>query len=164
MDLLPLSYHSPNQRYLYIDPPLPGQGLEVGSFANINVYSATPTYIPVRALSFLVSRRSGWSRRPLFPWRLITRRLAQVLSRGKVVDFGSVAFVSSTDHRQTLNFEVTPAMVPSVRLLVYYILFGEGTSELVADSVWLDVRDKCVNGLQVDAADQRGPPPRPQLL
>uniref|UniRef100_H3CK04 Complement component 5 n=1 Tax=Tetraodon nigroviridis TaxID=99883 RepID=H3CK04_TETNG len=131
LDLLPLSYHSPNQRYLYIDPPLPGQGLEVGSFANINVYSATPTYIPVRALSFLV------------------------LSRGKVVDFGSVAFVSSTDHRQTLNFEVTPAMVPSVRLLVYYILFGEGTSELVADSVWLDVRDKCVNGLQVDAADQR---------
>ncbi|CAF94607.1 unnamed protein product [Tetraodon nigroviridis] len=124
LDLLPLSYHSPNQRYLYIDPPLPGQGLEVGSFANINVYSATPTYIPVRALSFLV------------------------LSRGKVVDFGSVAFVSSTDHRQTLNFEVTPAMVPSVRLLVYYILFGEGTSELVADSVWLDVRDKCVNGLQ----------------
>lgn len=76
--------------------------------------------------------------------------LLQVLSKGKVVDFGSQKFVSSTDNKQTLSFKVTPSMVPSIRLLVYYILFGEGTSELVADSVWLDVRDKCVNGLQVE--------------
>ncbi|XP_042372695.1 complement C5-like, partial [Plectropomus leopardus] len=122
------AYHSPNQRYLYIDPPLPGQGLQVGRFANIKVYSATPSYVPVKALSYLV------------------------LSKGKVVDFGSQKFVSSGDHRQMLRFEVTPAMVPSIRLLVYYILYGEGTSELVADSVWLDVRDKCVNGLQTDVS------------
>lgn len=86
-----------------------------------------------------------------------------MLSKGKVVDFGSVAFVSGADHRQTLNFKVTSAMVPSVRLLVYYILFGEATSELVADSVWLDVKDKCVNGLQVEA-EPRGAPPRPPRL
>ena len=73
----------------------------------------------------------------------------QVLSKGKVVEFGSHKVVSSADNKQTLSFKVTGAMVPSIRLLVYYILFGEGTSELVADSVWLDVRDKCVNGLQV---------------
>lgn len=72
-----------------------------------------------------------------------------MLSRGKVVDFGSVKFVSSADNKQTLSFRVTPSMVPSIRLLVYYILFGEGTSELVADSIWLDVTHKCVNGLQV---------------
>lgn len=81
--------------------------------------------------------------------------MAQVLSKGKVVDFGSVAFVSSADHKHTVSFEVTPAMVPSVRLLVYYILFGEGTSELVADSVWLEVTQRCVNGLQVDATAVR---------
>lgn len=40
-------------------------------------------------------------------------------------------------------------MAPSIRLLVYYITYSEATSELVADSVWLDVRAKCVNGLQV---------------
>ncbi len=80
--------------------------------------------------------------------------LPQVLSKGKVVEFGSHKFVSSTDNKQTLSFAVTPSMVPSIRLLVYYILYGEGTSELVADSVWLDVKDKCVNGLKVqrDAA------------
>ncbi|XP_026177274.1 complement C5 [Mastacembelus armatus] len=120
------SYHSPNQRYLYIDPPLPGRSLEVGQFANIKVYSATPSYLPIKALSYLV------------------------LSKGKVVNFGSLKFASSFDNKQNLQFEVTAAMVPSIRLLVYYILYGEGTSELVADSVWLDVRDKCVNGLQTD--------------
>lgn len=73
----------------------------------------------------------------------------QVLSKGKVVAFHSQKFIASVDKKHTLSFQVTPAMVPSIRLLVYYILYGEGTSELVADSVWLDVRDRCVNGLQV---------------
>ncbi|XP_020505432.2 complement C5 [Labrus bergylta] len=120
------AYRSPNRRYLYIDPPLPGNGLEVGQFTNIKVYSATPSYVPVRALSYLV------------------------ISKGKVVTFGSQKFFSSSDNKQTLSFEVTSSMVPSIRLLIYYILFGEGTSELVADSIWLDVKDKCVNGLQTD--------------
>ncbi|XP_054867538.1 complement C5 [Amphiprion ocellaris] len=122
------AYHSPNQRYLYIDTPLLGHGLEVGHYANIKVYSATPSYLAIKALSYLV------------------------LSKGKVVDFGSRKFVSSADNKQTLSFEVTGAMVPSVRLLVYYILYGEGTAELVADSVWLDVRARCVEGLQTDVS------------
>ncbi|XP_041643759.1 complement C5 isoform X2 [Cheilinus undulatus] len=125
------AYHSPNSRYLYIDPPLPGRGLEVGQFANIKVYSAAPSYIPLRALSYLA------------------------LSKGKVVTFGTKEVVSSRDNKQTLSFQVTSSMVPSIRLLVYYILFGEGTSELVADSVWLDVKSKCVNGLQTDLSFRR---------
>lgn len=72
-----------------------------------------------------------------------------MISKGKVVDFGSQKFLSNADNKQSLSFQVTPAMVPSIRLLVYYILFGEGTSELVADSVWLDVEDRCISGLQV---------------
>lgn len=63
--------------------------------------------------------------------------------------FKSVDFASSADDKQTLNFLVTTSMVPSIRLLVYYVLHGEGTTELVADSVWMDVKDNCVNGLQV---------------
>ncbi|KAK9521964.1 hypothetical protein VZT92_018466 [Zoarces viviparus] len=126
LSLEALAYQSPNQRYLYIDPPLASSSLEVGRFTNIQVYSATPTYVPIKALSYLV------------------------LSKGKVVDFGSQKFVSGGNIKQTLSFEVTTAMVPSIRLLVYYILYGEGTNELVADSVWLNVRGKCVNGLQTD--------------
>ncbi|XP_071340230.1 complement C5 isoform X2 [Trachinotus anak] len=131
LTLTPVAYHSPNERYLYIDPPLPNQGLEVGRYANIDVYSATPSYLSIETLSYLV------------------------LSKGKVVDFGSHKFISNVDNKQTLSFQVTTSMVPSIRLLVYYILFGEGTSELVADSVWIDVRDKCVSGLQTELSFQR---------
>ncbi|KAF1388978.1 hypothetical protein PFLUV_G00068530 [Perca fluviatilis] len=100
------SYRSPNQRYLYIDPPHPAKAW--------------------RALSYLV------------------------LSKGKVVHFNSQKFVHSGDNKHTLSFEVTTSMVPSIRVLVYYIVYAEGVSELVADSVWLDVSDKCVNGLKTD--------------
>lgn len=40
-------------------------------------------------------------------------------------------------------------MVPSARLLVYYIVTGEQTAELVADSVWINIEEKCGNQLQV---------------
>lgn len=76
-----------------------------------------------------------------------------MLSKGKVVFFKSQNFATSIDSKQNLNFLVTPSMVPSIRLLVYYILDGEGTTELVADSVWMDVKDTCVNGLQVLQSD-----------
>lgn len=66
-----------------------------------------------------------------------------------MVHAGSQKFLSSIDNKQTVSFVVTPSMVPSIRVLVYYILHGEGTSELVADSVWIDVKAKCVSGLQV---------------
>uniref|UniRef100_A0A667XN33 Complement component 5 n=1 Tax=Myripristis murdjan TaxID=586833 RepID=A0A667XN33_9TELE len=117
------AYFSPNQRYLYIDPPFAGRGLEVGTRAQIKVYSATPAFVSVNALSFLV------------------------LSKGKVVDFGTQSF-SGSSSQLVISFDVTVAMVPSIRLLVYYILSAEGTSELVADSVWMDVSDSCVNGLE----------------
>ncbi|XP_070760148.1 complement C5 [Enoplosus armatus] len=131
LSLTAVAYHSPNQRYLYINPPLPGHGLEVGQFSNIEVYSAMPVYVSVRALSYLV------------------------LSKGNVVHFGSRPFTPGLDKKQIVNFEVKPSMVPSIRLLVYYIPHGEGLSELVADSVWLDVKAKCVNGLQTDLSYRR---------
>lgn len=80
-----------------------------------------------------------------------------MLSKGKVVHFGSQKFIPSSDNRHALSFEVTASMVPSIRLLIYYILYGEATSELVADSIFLDVRDKCVNGLQVQPVTERRP-------
>lgn len=54
-----------------------------------------------------------------------------------------------SDKVQSINFKVTSNMVPSARLVVYYILSGEQRAELVADSVWFDVKAKCVNDLDV---------------
>lgn len=50
---------------------------------------------------------------------------------------------------QNLNLKITPDMVPSARLVVYYVLYGEEKAELVADSTWIDVKAKCVNNLNV---------------
>ncbi|XDV20101.1 hypothetical protein PO909_025482, partial [Leuciscus waleckii] len=72
----------------------------------------------------------------------------KVISRGKVVQFATVKRVS--EKRQSLNIKITPDMVPSARLLVYYVLHGEEKAELVADSVWINVKAKCVNNLKVD--------------
>lgn len=54
-----------------------------------------------------------------------------------------------SDNVQSINFQVTSNMVPSARLLVYYIISGEQRAELVADSVWFNVKAKCVNNLDV---------------
>lgn len=54
----------------------------------------------------------------------------------------------SSDY-ENLSFQLTQEMVPSARLLVYYIVTGEETAELVADSVWLNIEQKCGNSLQV---------------
>ncbi|KAF6715641.1 Complement C5 [Oryzias melastigma] len=124
LSLESVAYHSPNQRYLYINTPMFGRSLVVGEDTQVHVQTASPSYLNIQALNYLI------------------------LSKGKVVFHKSVDFVQSLDGRSSLNFMVTPSMVPSIRLLVFYILHGEGTSELVADSVWIDVKDKCVNGLK----------------
>ncbi|MGH0153906.1 UNVERIFIED_CONTAM: hypothetical protein FKN15_061885 [Acipenser sinensis] len=71
-----------------------------------------------------------------------------VISKGKIVKFDSISRIGDSNS-QNLNFRVTGDMVPSARLLVYYIITGEGMADLVADSVWLDVVEKCVNNQQV---------------
>ncbi|MGH0182835.1 UNVERIFIED_CONTAM: hypothetical protein FKN15_010603 [Acipenser sinensis] len=72
----------------------------------------------------------------------------RVISKGKIVKFDSISRIGDSNS-QNLNFRVTGDMVPSARLLVYYIITGEGMADLVADSVWLDVVEKCVNNQQV---------------
>ncbi len=55
----------------------------------------------------------------------------------------------SGEKSQNLNFLITPDMVPSARLVVYYVLDGEEKAELVADSMWMNVKANCVNDLNV---------------
>ncbi|XP_007488640.2 venom factor [Monodelphis domestica] len=47
---------------------------------------------------------------------------------------------------------VNPALLPSFRILAYYILPGS-SPELVADSIWLDVKDRCMGTLQIGLKD-----------
>ena len=45
----------------------------------------------------------------------------------------------------TLHISVTPQMSPSARLFVYYLRQAGGSTEVVDDSVWIDIKDECRN-------------------
>ncbi|KAL0978964.1 hypothetical protein UPYG_G00178580 [Umbra pygmaea] len=119
------AYSSPNERYLYIDLPSNYAGLEVGHPVSLTIYFHARSYLQIENFSYLI------------------------ISRGKIVKYATEKKILGSNS-QAISFQVTPDMVPSIRLLVYYIMHGEGTSELVADSVWIDVKDKCVNGLKME--------------
>lgn len=61
LTLTAVAYQSPNERYIYIEPPMPNRALQVGSNANIKVYIAMPSYVPTSALSFVVGEHCLFS-------------------------------------------------------------------------------------------------------
>ncbi|KAG7480443.1 hypothetical protein MATL_G00056120 [Megalops atlanticus] len=119
------AYRSENGRYLYIDWASGYRELHVGDYATINVYFYHHPSLQI----------------PYFSYQLV--------SKGQVVKFETIPRVGSASF-QSINFAVTPDMVPSVRLLVYYIMKGEARAELVADSVWMDVRGQCIGNLKTE--------------
>ncbi|XP_051531363.1 complement C5-like isoform X2 [Myxocyprinus asiaticus] len=134
------SYVSINHRYLYINLLSESSQFKVGEYIKASIYFHYRDYLSLKTFSY------------------------QVISRGKVVQFATIDRVS--DKSQSLNIHVTPEMVPSARLLVYYILSGEIKAELVADSVWIDVKANCVNNLNMDLSTlntQRSYEPKDKL-
>ncbi|XP_026108101.1 complement C5-like [Carassius auratus] len=117
------SYVSVNHRYLYISLPESSE-FEVGHYISINVYFDFRGSLSLKTFSY------------------------QVISRGKVVQFDTVKWGGVKS--QNFNIKITPDMVPSARLVVYYVVYDEEKAELVADSTWIDVKAKCVNNLNVD--------------
>ncbi|KPP62364.1 complement C5-like [Scleropages formosus] len=118
------AYYSIDKRYLYIDWASHYQELNAGEYLTISVYFQHYSNISLQTFSY------------------------QVISKGKIVKFDTVNRYGRSNY-QAINFQVTPDMVPSARLLVYYIMTGENITELVADSVWINVKGKCVNDLQM---------------
>ncbi|XP_029469228.1 complement C5 [Rhinatrema bivittatum] len=118
------TYASLSKSYLYIDWAVKYKLLHVGEYLNINVYPRSPNLHKIKHYSYLV------------------------LSKGKIVKHGTVDRYEDSVF-QSLNIETTKEMVPSARLLVYYIVTSEQTAELVADSIWMNIEEKCVNSLKV---------------
>ncbi|XP_035236018.1 complement C5-like [Anguilla anguilla] len=134
------AYKSINKRYLYIDWASLYQDMKVGEYASINVYFYHHPSLTLGTFSY------------------------QIISKGKIVKVKTVPRVGSSNV-QNINFHVTADMVPSARLLVYYILTGEQMAELVADSVWFSVKAKCVNGLKTKLwANQESYEPKENLM
>ncbi|XP_008053921.1 complement C5 isoform X1 [Carlito syrichta] len=120
-----IAYSSLSQSYLYIDWTENHKALLVGEHLNIIVTPRSPYIEKITHYNYLI------------------------LSKGKIVHFGTREKLADASY-QSINIPVTQNMVPSARLLVYYIVTGEQTAELVSDSVWLNVEEKCGNQLQVN--------------
>uniref|UniRef100_A0A8C3I3A3 Complement C3 n=1 Tax=Chrysemys picta bellii TaxID=8478 RepID=A0A8C3I3A3_CHRPI len=74
--------------------------------------------------------------------------IVSILNKGKIIRVGR-------QDRQvgqnlvTMSLPITPDLVPSFRIVAYYQV---GNSEIVADSVWLDIQDTCMGTLVVKGA------------
>ncbi|XP_062938108.1 complement C5 isoform X2 [Cynocephalus volans] len=119
-----IAYSSLSQSYLYIDWTGTYKPLLVGEHLNIIVTPKSPYIGNITHYNYLI------------------------LSKGKIIHFGTREKLPDSSY-QSINIPVTQNMVPSARLLVYYIVTGEQTAELVSDSVLLNIEEKCGNKLQV---------------
>ncbi|XP_040484208.1 complement C3-like [Ursus maritimus] len=83
----------------------------------------------------------------------ITHFTILVLSKGRIVH---AKRQSKSDHT-IATIDVTSEMLPSFRILAFYLLpRGTGQDpELVADSVWVDVNDRCMGTLKVGLKKER---------
>uniref|UniRef100_A0A8C3S7A3 Anaphylatoxin-like domain-containing protein n=1 Tax=Chelydra serpentina TaxID=8475 RepID=A0A8C3S7A3_CHESE len=61
-----------------------------------------------------------------------------VVTKGKVEVMGRVPYAN-----KKIALDVTEKMVPAFRFIAYYFIKNQGHSEIVADSVWLDIVDAC---------------------
>ncbi|XP_072513049.1 uncharacterized protein [Salminus brasiliensis] len=74
-----------------------------------------------------------------------------ILSKGQIVQ--AQRFKRQGQSVVSLSVPVTKAMLPSFRLVAYYHV---GANEVVADSVWVDVKDTCMGKLEVEAKEKKG--------
>ncbi|XP_051558227.1 complement C3-like [Myxocyprinus asiaticus] len=72
-----------------------------------------------------------------------------VISKGRIVSFHR--FKGSGNVLIALPMTVTKDMVPSFRIVAYYHV---DSSEVVSDSVWVDVKDTCMGTLEVQQEDK----------
>ncbi|XP_043094014.1 complement C3 isoform X2 [Puntigrus tetrazona] len=71
-----------------------------------------------------------------------------ILSKGQIVQVGK--FNGRGHSLVSLSVLITKDMVPSFRFVAYYHV---GSSEVVSDSVWVDVKDTCMGKLKVEVHD-----------
>ncbi|KAM5230170.1 complement C3-like isoform 2-T2 [Hipposideros larvatus] len=72
-----------------------------------------------------------------------------IMNKGKLLKVGRQVREAGQD-LVVLPLTITTDFIPSFRLVAYYTLIGNnGKREVVADSVWVDIKDSCVGTLVV---------------
>ncbi|XP_029442264.1 A.superbus venom factor 1-like [Rhinatrema bivittatum] len=74
-----------------------------------------------------------------------------IMNKGKILKSGRQARLPG-QNPVTMTLSITPQFIPSFRVVAYYYLERGGVKEIVADSVWVDVKDTCMGTLVVTGA------------
>nr|ABA28745.1 complement protein C3-1 [Austrelaps superbus] len=74
-----------------------------------------------------------------------------ILTKGKIFKVGRQP-KGEGQNLVTMNLRITPDLIPAFRFVAYYQV---GNNEIVADSVWVDVKDTCMGTLVVKGASSR---------
>ncbi|XP_072255537.1 A.superbus venom factor 1-like [Pyxicephalus adspersus] len=78
-----------------------------------------------------------------------------ILSRGRIMAKGSEELgIGNTVH--SLMLSITSDLLPSFRLVAYYVANTKAGREIVSDAAWVDVVDSCVGTLEITGDKQRG--------
>ncbi|KAK2818284.1 hypothetical protein Q7C36_022217 [Tachysurus vachellii] len=72
-----------------------------------------------------------------------------ILSKGQIVQ--GYRFIRKGNLAVTWSLPVTKDLLPSFRVVAYYHV---GSSEVVSDSIWVDVADRCMGTLKLDTEEK----------
>ncbi|XP_004689349.1 PREDICTED: complement C3 [Condylura cristata] len=131
MQVHPYTTHSNSNNYLHLS--VPRMELKPGETLNVNFHLRTDPGqdAKIRYYTYLV------------------------LNKGKLLKVGRQAREAGQD-LVVLPLSITTDFIPSFRLVAYYTLIGaSGQREVVADSVWVDVKDSCVGTLVVQGNEDK---------
>ncbi|XP_058550309.1 complement C5-like isoform X1 [Neofelis nebulosa] len=123
-DYQAVAYSSHSQSFLSLSWTDSHKSLLVGEHLSITITPKSPYVDKITHYNYLIS------------------------SKSKIIHFGTEKKLPGSSY-QLLNLSVTQHMVPTARLLVYYIVTGQQITELVSDSVCLNIEEKCSNQLQI---------------
>ncbi|XP_078282035.1 complement C5 [Rhinoraja longicauda] len=118
------AYQSQSKSYLYIVWAADFQRFHVDQDLSVNLIASSPYFNKIKHFHY------------------------QVVSKGKIISFGT-KFRPFHNQVFSLNIPITREMIPSARLIAYYIVTGENAAELVVDSIWFEVVENCISRQQV---------------
>ncbi|XP_060040214.1 complement C3-like [Erinaceus europaeus] len=128
MQARPYSTQGNSNNYLHLS--VPRMGLQPGETANVYFHLRTDAGLEARIHYYTY----------------------MVLSKGKLLKVGRQVREAGQD-LVVLPLTVTEDFIPSFRLVAYYTLINaRGQREVVADSVWVDVKDSCADRLVVKSS------------
>ncbi|MGH0133609.1 UNVERIFIED_CONTAM: hypothetical protein FKN15_053461 [Acipenser sinensis] len=77
-----------------------------------------------------------------------------IISKGKTIRADRVQLTADT----TISLPFDHDLVPAFRLIAYYYISVQGRTEIIADSVWVDVEDVCKGKIRVTASKKEYKP------